>query len=86
MAFSLSESWRAWTIDNGKNAQLGFISCTFRQTNIVWVLYAYASSQLMYLRFKRADPGGRLPAKLHDPPALEGGPGVFDSAIGESYL
>ena len=40
----------------------------------------------MYLRFKRAAPGGGLPAKLHDPPALEGGPGVFDSAIGELYL
>ncbi|KIM85467.1 glycosyltransferase family 59 protein [Piloderma croceum F 1598] len=50
---------------------LGLISCTFRQTNIVWVLYAYASSQLMYLRFRRASPAAQPPAKLHDPPALE---------------
>jgi len=49
--------------------QLGLISCTFRQTNIVWVLYAYGSSQLMWLRFRR---GGE---KLHDPPALEARPG-----------
>jgi len=49
--------------------QLGSISCTFRQTNIVWVLYAYGSSQLMWLRFRR---GGE---KLHDPPALEARPG-----------
>lgn len=31
----------------------------------------------MHLRFKHAPPGGRLPAKLHDPPALEGSPGAF---------
>ncbi|EPQ61060.1 glucosyltransferase [Gloeophyllum trabeum ATCC 11539] len=54
---------------------LGLVSCTFRQTNVVWVLYAYASSQLMYLRFRRAAPNGSMPAKLHDPPALEAGPG-----------
>lgn len=40
----------------------------------------------MYLRFKRAPPGEESPAKLHDPPALEGGPGVFDSALGVSLL
>jgi len=28
----------------------------------------------MHLRFKRAPPGEESPAKLHDPPALEGGP------------
>lgn len=54
--------------------QLGFISCTFRQTNIIWVLYAYASSQLTYLRFRRALPGAEVPGKLHDPPALDAGP------------
>ena len=54
--------------------QLGFISCTFRQTNIIWVLYAYASSQLTYLRFRRALPGAEEPDKLHDPPALAAGP------------
>ena len=50
-------------------------SCTFRQNNIVWVLYAYASRQLMYLRFRRAVPGAQPPAKLDDPPALEARPG-----------
>ncbi|KDQ54880.1 glycosyltransferase family 59 protein [Jaapia argillacea MUCL 33604] len=55
-------------------ALLGLISCTFRQTNVVWVLYAYASSQLMYLRFRRADPDAPPPAKLHDAPALTAGP------------
>jgi alpha-1,2-glucosyltransferase len=54
--------------------QLGFISCTFRQTNIIWVLYAFASSQLTYLRFRRALPGTEAPRKLHDPPALAAGP------------
>jgi alpha-1,2-glucosyltransferase len=53
--------------------QLGIISCTFRQTNIIWLLYAYASSQLMHLRFRRAPPGGSNPARLHDPPALAAG-------------
>lgn len=33
------------------------------------MIYAYASSQLTYLRFRRAPPG-TSPAKLHDPPAL----------------
>ncbi|TCD62042.1 glucosyltransferase [Steccherinum ochraceum] len=54
-------------------ALLGAISCTFRQTNIVWVLYAYATSQLMKLRFRRASQDKPLP-KLHDPPALQAQP------------
>ncbi|KZT23848.1 glycosyltransferase family 59 protein [Neolentinus lepideus HHB14362 ss-1] len=62
---------------------LGLISCTFRQTNVVWVLYAYASSQLMYLRFRRAasNEGARALAKLHDPPALEAGSGDILQSI-----
>ncbi|KAL6299647.1 glucosyltransferase [Sparassis latifolia] len=51
-------------------ALLGAISCTFRQNNIIWVLYGYASSQLMYLRFRHALPNEKPYAKLHDPPAL----------------
>ncbi|KAJ7124763.1 glucosyltransferase [Mycena crocata] len=51
-------------------ALLGLISCTFRQTNVIWVLYAYASSQLMYLRFRRAPPGAKPHDQLYDPPAL----------------
>ncbi|KAJ3523463.1 hypothetical protein NM688_g8727 [Phlebia brevispora] len=56
------------------SALLGAISCTFRQTNIVWVLYAYASSQLVYLRFRRDPPDGKPRPKLHDPPALAASP------------
>lgn len=56
-------------------ALLGAMSCTFRQTNVIWVLYAYAASQLMYLRFRRPTPGGSPQKKLHDSPALEAGPG-----------
>jgi len=40
-----------------------------RQNNIVWVIYAYASSQLTYLRFRRIT-SKSPPAILHDPPAL----------------
>lgn len=50
-------------------ALLGLISCSFRQTNIVWMIYAYASSQLTYLRFRRVA-SESPPAQLHDPPAL----------------
>lgn len=39
------------------------------------MLYAYAASQLMYLRFRRALPDARPVAKLHDPPALAANPG-----------
>ncbi|KDR84862.1 hypothetical protein GALMADRAFT_233298 [Galerina marginata CBS 339.88] len=59
-------------------ALLGLVSCTFRQTNIVWVLYAYASSQLMYLRFRRTAAGE---ARLHDPPSLSAGPGDLVQSI-----
>jgi len=59
--------------DHWVAALLGLLSCTFRQTNIIWVLYAYASSQLMHLRFRRAAPGQNL-TKLHDPPSLVAGP------------
>ncbi|THH20999.1 hypothetical protein EW146_g451 [Bondarzewia mesenterica] len=55
-------------------ALLGAVSCTFRQTNIVWLLYAYASSQLMYLRWRPAGKGSARTAKLHDPPALLAAP------------
>ncbi|KZT06292.1 glycosyltransferase family 59 protein [Laetiporus sulphureus 93-53] len=51
-------------------ALLGAVSCTFRQNNIVWVLYAYASSQLMYLRFRRVPESAKMKARLHDPDAL----------------
>ncbi|KIJ68711.1 glycosyltransferase family 59 protein [Hydnomerulius pinastri MD-312] len=56
-------------------AVLGVISCFFRQTNIIWVLYAFAGSQLMRLRFRRGN------ALLHDPPALSAGPGDFLRSI-----
>ena len=50
------------------------MSCTFRQTNIIWVVYAYASSQLMSLRFRRSPQGSPPPEMLHDPPALAAAP------------
>ncbi|KAL1707042.1 glycosyltransferase family 59 protein [Schizophyllum commune] len=46
-------------------ALAGAISCTFRQTNIVWVLYAYAASQIAYLRYRRNG------VRLHDPLARQ---------------
>ncbi|KAI0095289.1 glucosyltransferase [Irpex rosettiformis] len=52
-------------------ALLGVASCTFRQTNIIWVLYAYATSQVMKQRFRRADEAG---PRLHDAPALTASP------------
>ncbi|KAK0233267.1 glucosyltransferase [Armillaria fumosa] len=50
-------------------ALLGLISCTFRQTNIIWVIYAFASSQLMDMRFRRPTAGSSQASKLYDPPA-----------------
>ncbi|PBK77176.1 glucosyltransferase [Armillaria solidipes] len=50
-------------------ALLGLISCTFRQTNIIWVIYAFASSQLMEMRFRRPTAGSSQASKLYDPPA-----------------
>lgn len=55
--------------------QFGIISCLFRQTNVIWVLYAFGISKLMDLRFQRALPGQAPPRKLHDPPALVASPG-----------
>ena len=62
-------------LNAGQGRQLGAISCTFRQTNIVWVLYAYATSQVMKLRFQRAPANGKPLPKLHDPLALAAQPG-----------
>ncbi|KAI0344140.1 glucosyltransferase [Trametopsis cervina] len=63
LAATQGKHWRA--------ALLGAVSCTFRQTNIVWVLYAYATSQLVQLRFRRATD---TRDRLHDPPALDATP------------
>ncbi|KAK7468591.1 glucosyltransferase [Stygiomarasmius scandens] len=54
---------------------LGLISCTFRQTNVIWALYAYAYSQLVYLRHRRplAGQDKKEMGKLHDPPAAQAG-------------
>ncbi|KAF9269957.1 glucosyltransferase [Marasmius fiardii PR-910] len=62
-------------------ALFGLLSCTFRQTNIIWVLYAFTASQLTYLRFRRAARDSPPPAKLHDPPALSAQPYDLFSAI-----
>ncbi|OCH88591.1 glucosyltransferase [Obba rivulosa] len=63
-------------------ALFGAISCTFRQNNIIWVLYAYATSQLMALRFCRTESDAKPVAKLHDPPALTAsGADLIQSAL-----
>ncbi|KAL0950710.1 hypothetical protein HGRIS_007486 [Hohenbuehelia grisea] len=61
-------------------ALLGLVSCTFRQTNIVWVLYAYAASQLMELRFRKPQ-GSVTHTAWHDPSALLAGPGDLFKTI-----
>ncbi|TFK57605.1 glucosyltransferase [Heliocybe sulcata] len=73
VAASQGRHWRA--------GMFGLISCTFRQTNVVWVLYAYASSQLMYLRFRRRTTNEGETAKLHDPSALKAGPDDLVKAV-----
>ncbi|CAL1696250.1 unnamed protein product [Somion occarium] len=78
-AATQGKHWRA--------AFFGAISCTFRQTNVVWVLYAYAASQLMHLRFRRAAPGAAPLPKLHDPPALAAGPeDIFKSIASAPHV
>ncbi|KAJ7071437.1 glucosyltransferase [Mycena amicta] len=62
-------------------ALLGLVSCTFRQTNVIWVLYAYAMSQLMHLRFRRSPPGAKQLGQLHDPLALEARPSDIVQSI-----
>jgi len=71
-------AWNSWSTKwiPAERLQAGALSCLFRQTNIVWTLYAYALSQLMYLRFRRPAPGGPTPVKLLDPPAITAGPGM----------
>lgn len=54
--------------------QTGALSCTLRQTNIAWVLYAYAISQVTYLRYERKIEGQ---AALHDPLAADAVPCEF---------
>ncbi|KAJ7888146.1 hypothetical protein B0H14DRAFT_2562512 [Mycena olivaceomarginata] len=62
-------------------ALLGLMSCTFHQTNVIWVLYAYASSQLVCLRFRRTPPGAKPLNQLHDPPALSMGLGDLVQSV-----
>ncbi|KAF8609686.1 glucosyltransferase [Ceratobasidium sp. AG-I] len=56
-------------------AIMGAISCTFRQTNIVWIAYAAAFSILQDMRRKRvrsqASKNHSGPAVLYDPMALD---------------
>lgn len=54
---------------------MGAISCTFRQTNIVWIAYAAAFSILQDMRRKRVrsqtSKNHSGPAVLYDPMALD---------------
>lgn len=49
---------------------LGLVSAVFRQTNIIWTLYAFAISQLTTLRFQNRS----KEQKIYDPSALEANP------------
>ncbi|KAJ8703038.1 glucosyltransferase [Pleurotus ostreatus] len=59
-------------------ALLGLVSCTFRQTNVVWVLYAYGISQLAELKYRK---GSEKRSSLHDPPALDASLGDFSKTV-----
>ncbi|EJD55635.1 glucosyltransferase, partial [Auricularia subglabra TFB-10046 SS5] len=63
-------------------ALLGVLACTFRQTNIVWLLYAFAANRLSHLRFRRAPPGA---ATLHDPPSLDATPGDLIKTLQSAF-
>ena len=47
------------------------MSCAFRQTNIIWVAYAYVYSQLRILNFSRYSSGNKGGGVFCDPPATE---------------
>ncbi|KAF9498104.1 glucosyltransferase [Pleurotus eryngii] len=59
-------------------ALLGLVSCTFRQTNVVWVLYTYGISQLAELKYRK---GSEKRSSLHDPPALDASLGDFSKTV-----
>lgn len=66
--------WTVYAARRGNHWQAaltGALSCTLRQTNIAWVLYAYAISQVTYLRYERKIEGQ---AALHDPLAADAVP------------
>ncbi|PFH50766.1 glycosyltransferase family 59 protein [Amanita thiersii Skay4041] len=62
-------------------ALLGLVSCTFRQTNVIWMLYAYASSQLAHLHFRKRSKAGAKRPTVHDPPALDAAAGDLLKAV-----
>lgn len=51
---------------HGMASLFGLLSCTFRQTNIIWVLFAFVYSQLRRMQHLRASE-----KILHEPPALD---------------
>jgi len=52
--------------------QLGLLSCTFRQTNITWMMYAMAVGALKHLHQLSSTVGSqRSQAPLYDPPASQ---------------
>ncbi|EGO27531.1 glycosyltransferase family 59 protein [Serpula lacrymans var. lacrymans S7.9] len=76
LVFVLSTAVAATQNKHWLAALLGLISCTMRQTNVVWVIYAFAVSQLMYLRFRR-----EASAVWHDQSALIAGPSDIVQSI-----
>ncbi|KIY45502.1 glucosyltransferase [Fistulina hepatica ATCC 64428] len=74
---------------SGRNwlaALIGLLSCTFRQTNIVWTLYAYAAGQLLRLkaRQRRNSKESKL-RKFYDPPALSASFGDLPKVIASAF-
>jgi hypothetical protein len=50
--------------------QIGLLSCTFRQTNIIWALYAMGAGALRTLHVQRQIGTTQTPPQiLYDPPA-----------------
>ncbi|KAL5495666.1 ALG10 [Sanghuangporus weigelae] len=72
LVFALLSVTSAFQGSHTLSALLGLMSCAFRQTNIIWVMYAYAYSQLRALRYQTKSSESEV--KLYDPPALSTAP------------
>ncbi|KAF9510697.1 glycosyltransferase family 59 protein [Hydnum rufescens UP504] len=72
LVFVLACLWAAMKDRHWLAALLGLTSCSFRQTNIIWVLYALGASSLLTLhrkaRINAQNADSHRVALLHDPP------------------
>ncbi|KAG8947991.1 glucosyltransferase [Tulasnella sp. 419] len=74
LLFVVSTIWAARKRSHLLAAVLGLISCTFRQTNIAWILYAFGSTSLYDLHWihrYKTESGNELKSRLHDPKARD---------------